>query len=189
MKKGLLIFIGIGIVAQFGVIASILIKRELTLRRGEVYRFATAPVDPFDAFRGRYVALRFGVEQEPVYFPEHINAGKTCYARLGTHTNGFAKIEAVISKKTNEPGLLKVRAERGWRSGNAIMRVKLPFDRYYMPEKLAPEAELVYNEAARRGNEQSAAAVVRVWRGNAVIEDLEIDGMPVLEYLKKNQAK
>ena len=187
MKKGLLIFIVVGIIAQFGVVASILVKRELTLRRGGVYRFATAPVDPFDAFRGRYVALRFDVEQHELTFPETVKPGKVCYALLETDSNGFAEVKAVFAKTPgNDLPVLKARAGYGWRSEN---RIKLPFDRFYMPEKLAPEAEDAYRAANRGSNPQSAAAVVRVWRGNAVIEDLEIDGVPVLEYLKQNQAK
>jgi len=185
MKKGLLIFTVVGIAAQFGVMASILIKRELTLRRGEVYRFATAPVDPFDAFRGRYVELRFDVERSGANFSEGVKPRKPCYALLGVDTNGFASVEAVYAKNPgNHLPVLKVRA----RYNN---RIYLPFDRYYMPEKLAPEAEEAYLKFNRgRGrDEQPAAAVVRVWRGNAVIEDLEIDSVPVVEYLKQNQSK
>ncbi len=37
---------------------SMIIARESTLKEGVLFRFKTAPVDPYDAFRGRYVALR-----------------------------------------------------------------------------------------------------------------------------------
>ena len=62
MKKKLIsIFIFIGIVAQFAVLSAVIIRREWTLRYGEVCRFETAPVDPFDAFRGQYVQLDYKV--------------------------------------------------------------------------------------------------------------------------------
>jgi len=181
MKKALLIIIGIGVCVQFGVLASILVKRELTLRYGEVYRFHTAPVDPFDAFRGRYVALSFDIERENFDALETMRYNKPCYVQLGADTNGFATITAAFQDKQKDLPLLKVR-KRYYRNN-----ITLPFDRYYMPEKLAPEAERVYLEATRgRDRSQSAAAVVRVWRGNAVIQDLEINGVPVVEYLKKS---
>jgi uncharacterized membrane-anchored protein len=34
-------------------------KYESALRRGKLHRFRTQPVDPYDAFRGRYVTLSF----------------------------------------------------------------------------------------------------------------------------------
>lgn len=48
--------------AQLAVPASMIVQRETVLTQGRVYKFKTAPVDPVDAFRGRYVALRFEEE-------------------------------------------------------------------------------------------------------------------------------
>ena len=42
---------------QTAVPLSMIARREFTLRNGRVYKFKTAPVDPYDAFRGRFVAL------------------------------------------------------------------------------------------------------------------------------------
>ena len=57
----LLVFALVGF-AQLAVPASLIWKRERTLRQGHVWKFRTAPVDPVDAFRGRYVALEFEAE-------------------------------------------------------------------------------------------------------------------------------
>ena len=58
-RRSLLIIALIGLAAQFSVMGLMIARREMTLRNGVVCRFLTAPVDPYDAFRGRYVALNF----------------------------------------------------------------------------------------------------------------------------------
>ena len=40
-------------VIQLSVAAGAIIRSEIALRSGEVYRFKLRPVDPVDAFRGR----------------------------------------------------------------------------------------------------------------------------------------
>ena len=55
-----------------------------------------------------------------------------------------------------------------------------PFDRFYMEEKLAPEAEW-----ASRRDKQGGVAVVRVWRGLGVIEDLELGGRPIRDVARE----
>ena len=198
MKNMLRLLILPGIFAQFGAIGIAVHKNEMTLRHGAVYRFKTSPVDPFDALHGRHVQLWF--ENDNITIPTdagYNKRGKSAYAQFGADTDGFAVLEAVHSSDNKNLPLMKTRAHTyeepgkrvggGWESTNYHTRVYLPFDRYYMPEKLAPEEERAYLGAGRIREQRSAAAVVRVWKGNAVIEDLEIDGIPILEYLKRQK--
>ena len=64
----IVIFIVVAMV-QFSVPASVVWKRERTLKHGRVWKFRTAPVDPIDAIRGRYVRLRFAAEEVPAEEP------------------------------------------------------------------------------------------------------------------------
>ncbi len=64
------------------------------------------------------------------------------------------------------------------------MRYALPFDRFYMDEKLAPEAEKAYLDANRRG-QQEGVVVVRVWRGFGVIEELELGVRPIRDVARE----
>lgn len=60
----------------------------------------------------------------------------------------------------------------------------LPFDRYYLEEPLAPEAEAAYREATSAGPtgaEAEAWIVARVWNGMGVIESLWVRGVRVEE--------
>ena len=65
-KLRLIIFLLVAL-AQIAVPASMIWKRQRTLSEGRVWKFRTAPVDPVDAMRGRYLALRFEAEE----FPSH----------------------------------------------------------------------------------------------------------------------
>ncbi len=51
-----------------------------------------------------------------------------------------------------------------------------------MEEELAPEAEQAYQRASIRG-QQKAYVTVRVGHGEAVLEELYIEGKPIREYL------
>jgi uncharacterized membrane-anchored protein len=63
--------------------------------------------------------------------------------------------------------------------------LQLPFDRYYMNESKAPQAESAYWSHSRRTN-QAAYVSVRVLDGFAVLEDLYIDDTPIQDFLKKD---
>ena len=56
-KKILLVLFILVAIVQISFSASMIINREITLKSGKQFKFRTAPVDPYDAFRGRYVAL------------------------------------------------------------------------------------------------------------------------------------
>ena len=66
MKSWRLIVFAVVAAAQLGVPASLMWKREQTLRHGSVWKFRTAPVDPIDAFRGRLIALEFDAESQHI---------------------------------------------------------------------------------------------------------------------------
>ena len=68
-----------------------------------------------------------------------------------------------------------------WRYEDTVT-LQLPFDRYYMKESRAPEAERSYN---RRAQGEKAWVTVRIREGHAVLEELYIDGLPIREYLEQ----
>ena len=52
-------------VIQLAVAGGAIFRSELALRTGEVIRFRIQPVDPVDAFRGRYVTIRMAGNRAP----------------------------------------------------------------------------------------------------------------------------
>ena len=168
MKKYLYIALALMIIAQIGVPVSMMVNKFDTLKTGTEYKFKVEPVDPYDAFRGRYVAIR--VNSKSTITQDGIQ-----YAEISVDKDGFATIEKSSKEKPQNADYIKAKMKYSY--------LQLPFERYYMDEKLAPKAETVYRERARK----DAYIKVKVKNGNAVIEGLYIDNMKIEDYLKENK--
>lgn len=176
----LILFIALAL-AQIAVAARAIILSEIALRRGETYRFRLQPVDPVDAFRGRYVALRFAEDRCPVADGvPHIRQEKI-YVPLVVDDEGFATFGAarLEAPETGDWLYLQSGVEFMDEDGERRLSLALPFQRYYMTEKLAKEVDTaMWNRGIR-----PAWVTVRVYEGVGVIEDLFVDGLPVREWL------
>jgi uncharacterized membrane-anchored protein len=150
------------------------------LRQGSVWKFRTAPVDPVDVFRGRYVALQFEVESQQISPPANAGDSDTVFVTLKQNADGFAEIDQVSANKPAGDDFLTAEL-----SGKTI---SLPFDKYWVTEHDAPAAETAYRNLSRR-DKQNAFATVRVFRGDAALEQLYLDNQPLGDYLRANAAK
>jgi uncharacterized membrane-anchored protein len=182
---------------QLAVPLAMIARREQTLRHGRQYRFKTAPVDPYDAFRGRYVAINVDLSagtatnnwgwQNSVIVTNaaEIERGDRVFALIAETTDGFARVARLTRQRPEGDGYLRARVRWINTHGKQTdVSLDLPFDRYYMNEKKAPEAEKAYREHSRRAN-QDAYVTVRVLSGFAVLEDLCVGGRPIRDYLGK----
>jgi len=167
--------------AQLAAPLSMIVRRERVLLTGRAYKFKTAPIDPSDAFRGRYVALSFELAEAPAEHPGSFEPGQKVCALLREDEAGFGQVASVSPGKPADGVFLWVKAYPG--NSSQHVRVELPFDRYYLEEELAPTAERAYREHSRRG-EQDAYAVVRVKDGMGVIEELYVGGQPIREFIR-----
>ena len=187
MKLRIGIFILVAL-AQLSIPAFVAWSRIQTLAHGRVWKFKTAPFDPEDAFRGRYIGLRFAAESFPAPEKpeaEQIAAGSTIYVALKEDANGFAQVDRVSATPLQGDNVVKAR--NGYWSDNT-QRVWFPFDTFWVTEKIAPEAERVYRENTRRGKE-NAYVTVRIRDRDAALEQLYIDNRPLAEYLRAQSAK
>jgi len=173
----LFVFASVGL-AQLAVPA--MWKREQTLRHGSVWKFRTAPVDPVDAFRGRYVALEFEAEGQAISPPPNFGYNQTVFLTLRLSPEGFAEIDQVLPSRPASDDFIEAQLR-----GNTV---SLPFDKYWVTERDAPAAEAAYRAQSRR-DKQNAFCTVRVFRGDAALEQLYLDGVPLGEYLRANAAK
>ena len=85
----LILFIVLAVV-QLSVAGGAIIRSEIALRSGEVFRFKLRPVDPVDAFRGRYVALRLETNDAPVAESLEQPWRQKVYVPLEIDDEGFA---------------------------------------------------------------------------------------------------
>jgi uncharacterized membrane-anchored protein len=179
---------------QLGATASSIVRYESTLRTGVLYRIPTAPVDPIDAFRGRYVAVRPAIViPNPIAADsdallQRIQAGEKGYVILAADADGFARAAAIRMERPPEGDYLEITSvfeqwSRDPQPNGAVTRngysLSFPFDRYYMNAARAPQAELRYAEAARRNAATRAWVGVRVRNGIGVIEGLFVDGVRI----------
>jgi uncharacterized membrane-anchored protein len=200
MKKTALLILGIIIVAQILVPASLILKHERILRNGELYRFKTRPIDPADPFQGRYIRLGF----ENDYIPEINENAPTpewkekVFVTLGSETNGLCILKSWSRTKPKKVPYLKLRymgTRSHWdresrKSSHLGLRFELPFNRFYMEENKAPRAEKIVQgntfnlndpESTNRGT--NCWANVRVLNGTALIEDVLINGTSIQEFV------
>jgi uncharacterized membrane-anchored protein len=184
MNKRNLLLLGFAVVvaAQLAVPAWLIIEREWTLRDGQVFKFKTRPIDPADAFRGRYVWL--GLEPDRVKMP---NANQWLYdqkafAVLAADSNGFALVTRLEHERPAGATAVPVRTR--WSDTNGNVFISWPgLDRFYMTEKKAPNAENAYREH-NRGTNRTCHVTVRVLGTRAVLENLYIEDQPIQAWLK-----
>jgi uncharacterized membrane-anchored protein len=172
-----LVFLGVALL-QVALPASRILLYEKTLAEGRAFKFKTAPVDPYDAFRGRYVALGFDARDATWTPEERPEYGTQIFARLETDAEGYAKFGEATLDPPSEGDYLKVTA--GYMDKDKKLGVAVPFDRFYMEEGIAPEAEKVYREGTRvipfnePRRDIPAHAVIRIRDGLGVIEQVYI---------------
>ena len=184
-KKTLLIIFLCVAVIQIAVPFQMILSREITLDKGKLFRFKTAPVDPFDAFRGRYLALSIEQNVIPLQNNAVFQNGQVVYVHVYEGADGFAKIDwATPLPPSQENDYIEARVKYTNTSSSQVF-LQMPFERYYINEKLAPKAEEAYNKANRRGEKNRTYITVYVKSGKAVIDNLYIEDTPIIEYIKK----
>jgi hypothetical protein len=134
-------------------------------------------VDPYDAFRGRYVRLGFNGWEVPVQDQRAPRRGQWVYVSLTNDLEGFSAPAAAALHAPAAGAYLRLRAERP--DGMRVW-VRPPFERFYMEESRAPEAERAYRDANTRTN-RDAYVVVRVLSGRGTLEDLVVGGRSAKE--------
>lgn len=175
------------VLAQWYVPTRMILDRETALSSGKEYRFRTAPVDPSDPFRGRYIILSFRDTRFPVPKGEDWRRGEDVYVELTADGEDFTIIRSV-SREEPVKGVDFVKAKVGFVALDSVetILVDYPFNRFYMEESKAPRAERVYNESLADTTKQTYA-LVSVRGHEAVLKDVLIDGASIKDLAKKRQ--
>ena len=175
--------------AQVAVPMGQIRKYEEILATGTAYKFRTAPVDPYDAFRGRYAALNYADTLGTIRQGDEMEYGASAYVALQKDTSGFAKFGELSDAPPATGDYLRV-AYLYYEQERKKAHFRLPFDRYYMEEKKAPEAEAAYRKYGNRRDRADGAAyvAVRIKGGRGVIENLYINDKPIRDFLAEEAA-
>ena len=183
MKNYTIIAFVVLALVQLFVPLKMILDREEVLANGEVYKFKTAPVDPNDPFRGKYINLSFEASQFPVTVADAWTINQEVFVQLATDADGFAQVLDV----TNEPPSSTPFVEAKIRSISPdVLFLEYPFERYYMEETKAYEAEQRYRETLL-DSLQTTYALVRIKEGKAVLEAVMLNGVPIQEIISEER--
>lgn len=196
----ILLFLGLGL-AQLGAAGWSIARYETVLASGTPYKIEVAPVDPADAFRGRYVAVQPAITvpqpiaRETEQLLQAVQSGNAVvFVRLAADEQGFARAAGIVQERPEQGDYLEIahawpvwtpRPDDPGKSDLTAYRLVFSFNRYYMNETAAPAAEQRYSEAARRNANRRAWLTVRVKDGVGVTEGLFIDGVTIEELVRQ----
>jgi uncharacterized membrane-anchored protein len=185
MKPYLLTFFFVACFAQWYVPGAMIAEQEDLLRHGRLFRFKTEPVDPSDPFRGKYITLDFrdDIFEDPG--GSKWERGQTVFVLLEQGTDGFARIADLSPVAPQTEGVDFLETEVGYSLNNGEVRVDYPFDRFYLEESKASQAEQVYWEANRTDSTQTAYALVRIKNGKAALEDVMINDRSIADIVRE----
>ncbi len=173
----LIVFIVVALI-QLYIPANMMLSSEEVIGKGYEYKFKVAPIDPNDPFRGKYVTLTF--EANTYYDTDSLFLrGQEVFVVLDYDDEGYAKIDYILSEQPYDvDNYVKAKInsiyKRNEEDDGYTIRVGYPFNRFYMEETKAPEAESLYWSAAR-DTSQVAYALVSVKGGEAVLLDVLIN--------------
>ncbi len=105
--------------------------------------------------------------------------GEDIYVILANDNNGFAKIKSVSkTKPSKELSFVKAKVSFISTDNPQELTVDYPFDRYYMEESKAYEAENVYRKSLPDST-QNVYALVKIKDGDAVLQDVLINDVSI----------
>lgn len=174
---------------QASVPLKMIYDSEITQREGVEYKFKTEPIDPTDPFKGKYITLRFDTDEIITKDSTWIS-GEKVYVYIEKDGEGFAKIKEISRTDRGIEADYFVTKVYYYADYDQTLHLEFPFDRFYMEEGKALEAEKVYQRHSRKENAKPAYALVAIRDGNAVLKDVIVDDIPIREYvLKERETK
>lgn len=183
VKLGYSLLFILVIIAQLAVPAHMIYEQEATLKNGTAYKFKTKPIDPSDPFRGKYITLNYEIDS----FDTEINNWKynmDIYVYLQKDKDGFAKVKNISKKPLDNTDDYVIARSYGYYSGS--VNFEFPFNRFYMNENKAYDAEVSVRKA-QRDTLLTCYALVHIKEDKAVLKDVIINNTPIQKYVEKYQ--
>jgi len=180
MKSLPLILFALISLAQWAAPLSQIFRYEQTLSKGTLIRLKCSAPDPYDPLRGRYLAVRPEQDDVTIVQGAKLHTGQHAYATLKTGSDGLTILDELHAEPPASSDYVRVTVR--WESEGKA-HIEWPFDRFYLNEALAPEADKWFAESIR--NSKGVVAEVRVHHGLAVLENLTFDGTSFRELLKQ----
>jgi uncharacterized membrane-anchored protein len=179
VKRPVFIVFAIVALLQLAVPAKMILDKENILTLGTPYKFRTAPIDPSDPFRGKYITLDFSATSFETPNDSSWQTGDAVYVHLGKDAEGFARIKDLTRQPPADGNIDYVKARIRYVYDERVT-IEYPFTRFYMEETRAPEAEMVYR-SSRIDTAQVVYALVNVRNGEAALQDVKVNDVSISE--------
>ncbi len=171
------------VLIQLAVPFKMIRDKEQVFKKGKAFKFKTAPIDPNDPFRGKYIYLDFD-NSLTLYTVNDTTFQylKEAYVVFDTDAGGYAHIKTVSKtrpKNTNDYLKVLINYYQYGRQEPQI-NIEYPFHKFYMDEYKAPQAEREYRHA-NQNLQSDCYAQVHIYQGQAALKDVFIDGQSVNE--------
>lgn len=193
MRKALLLFALVAL-AQWAVPIWMVGEKEQVLHKGALYKFKLRPIDPSDPFLGEYVILDFAGMDGPYDMPDLPAEASYVhgFGALGVDTDGFARIDRVTLVEPDAEDHIRVTGYRYYSDADtsriALSSLQPDFDRFYM-EGGGRVAEDLVRWQPDTAMIREAYALVRVYHGEAIVQDLIIGNKPIHQWIKEERAQ
>ncbi|WP_299366528.1 GDYXXLXY domain-containing protein [Winogradskyella sp.] len=188
-KKHILIMFCVVALIQLFVPAQMIYNQEKVLNDGKAYKFKTRPIDPNDPFRGKYITLRYEINSFKTRDTTW-RRGDAVYVYL-KDSLGYAQIDTISKYKLNLKTDYVVakathfRSFKNYSNKSARIHFDLPFNRFYMEEYKAKPAEDAIRVRRNDTDLKDVYSLVYVKDGEAVLENVFINDVPIIDYIKE----
>jgi len=182
----LLLFI-VMCLAQWLVPGKMIYDSEHVISNGTLYKFKTQPIDPSDPFRGKYITLNFEANTITLSDSAGWQQGEEVFITFTTDSAGFAKAETISREEPTAGHYLLTSVNYTTTQEPFKVFFKLPFDRFYLEESKASQAEQLYWQA-QRDSTQVAYGLVSIGPGTAVLQNVMINDRSVVEVINELNA-
>lgn len=183
MRPALAVF-AVAALAQWLLPLSGVWQHERVIARGTAVRIRCAAPDPYDPLRGRYLAVRpeETAAPKPDGMPEE--GAVPVWATLEEGDDGVSRIKSLSLEPVSGPTVIRLVATWDrWNEEGQSVSIDWPFDRFYVNERLAPDADQLVAERFREG--EQPVAELRLLGGRAVLTDVLVDGVSIREVVKR----
>ena len=187
MKKITIALFLIMCLAQWFVPAKMIYDSERVILEGIPYKFKTLPVDPSDPFRGKYITLNFEQNMINVTAGSIWSSGEIIYVTFTTDSAGFAQAAAVDKVRPSSGDYLKTTVSYTT-SEPYLLYFELPFERFYLEESKASQAEQAYWRA-QADSTQVTYGLVAIREGTAVLKDVMINDKSITKIVEELNAE
>lgn len=190
MKKKILVFS-----AAFIIVLAIplyfIMKNESLLASGkeDIYKFHLRPCEPHDFMRGKYITLIYNRNEiQPHDTSYDFKQNDVVYVTVERDEEGYAHFKEAYCEVPQGKNYFVTRVGKvntGRRRLGGTIGIIIPFDRYYVNEDYAQQAEDVYREKAT----QSMYAEVVIKNGDHVLKEVYVNDIPLPEYLRETREE